>query len=209
VTELDPGGVVRITFDDPATRNALRRTVLTDLVRKLAELTDNPAVRAVVLTGAGTAFSSGADRAELGDPTAVAQATELVDEVVELLTTLPVPVLARVNGPAFGSGLALVAAADIAIASTDAVFGFPEVRLGLVAGPAMAACRLRLNRTALLDLFLTGRRFDAVEATRMGLIARVVPPAELDAAVATTLADLAQGDPGALAATKRTIRAEL
>jgi methylglutaconyl-CoA hydratase len=209
VTELDAGGVVRITFDDPATRNALRRTVLTDLVRKLAELTDNPAVRAVVLTGAGTVFSSGADRAELGDPTAVAQAAELVDLVVELLTTLPVPVLARVNGPAFGSGLAVVAAADIAIASTDAVFGFPEVRFGLVAGPAMAGCRPRLNRTALLDLFLTGRRFDAVEATRMGLIARAVPPAELDAAVATTLADLAQGDPGALAATKRTIRAVL
>jgi methylglutaconyl-CoA hydratase len=209
VTEPAAGGVVRITFDDPATRNALRRTVLTDLVRKLAELTDNPAVRAVVLTGAGTVFSSGADRAELGDPTAVAQAAELVEEVVELLTTLPIPVLARVNGPAFGSGLALVAAADIAIASTDAVFAFPEVRLGLVAGPAMAACRPRLNRTALLDLFLTGRRFDAVEAARMGLIARAVPPAELDAAVATTLADLAQGDPGALAATKRTIRAEL
>lgn len=209
MTEPAAGGVVRITFDDPATRNALRRTVLTDLVRKLAELTDNPAVRAVVLTGAGTVFSSGADRAELGDPTAVAQAAELVEEVVELLTTLPIPVLARVNGPAFGSGLALVAAADIAIASTDAVFAFPEVRLGLVAGPAMAACRPRLNRTALLDLFLTGRRFDAVEAARMGLIARAVPPAELDAAVATTLADLAQGDPGALAATKRTIRAEL
>jgi methylglutaconyl-CoA hydratase len=209
VTEPDAGGVVRITFDDPATRNALRRTVLTDLVRKLAELTDNPAVRAVVLTGAGTVFSSGADRAEIGDPTAVAQAAQLVEEVVELLTTLPVPVLARVNGPAFGSGLALVAAADIAIASTDAVFGFPEVRLGLVAGPAMAACRPRLNRTAMLDLFLTGRRFDAVEATRMGLIARAVPPAELDAAVATTLADLAQGDPGALTATKRTIRALL
>jgi methylglutaconyl-CoA hydratase len=209
VIELDAGGVVRITFDDPATRNALRRTVLTDLVRTLAELTDNACVRAVVLTGAGTVFSSGADRAELGDPAAVAHAAELVEEVVELLTTLPVPVLARVNGPAFGSGLAVVAAADIAIAATDAVFGFPEVRFGLVAGPAMAACRPRLNRTALLDLFLTGRRFDAVEATRMGLIARAVPPVELDAAVATTLADLAQGDPDALAATKRTIRAVL
>ena len=115
MTEHDAGGVVRITFDDPATRNALRRTVLTDLVAKLAELTDNACVRAVVLTGAGTVFSSGAHRAELGEETAVAQAAELVDEVVELLTTLPVPVLARVNGPAFGSGLAVVAAADIAI----------------------------------------------------------------------------------------------
>ena len=73
----------------------------------------------------------------------------------------------------------------------------------------MAACRSRLSRTALLDLFLTGRRFDAVEATRMGLIARAVPAAELDAAVAATLADLAQGDPGALTATKRAIRGAL
>jgi methylglutaconyl-CoA hydratase len=206
VTGPDDCGVVTVTFDDPDTRNALSLAVLADLGRTLTRVTDDPAVRAVLLTGAGSTFSSGADRSEIIDPSAVAAAARHLEQVLELVATLPVPVVARVNGPAFGAGLALVASADIAVARADALFGFPEVRMGLVAGPALAACRARIGRSALLDLFLTGRRFDAATAHRIGLVAHVVGADELDAAVAAVLTDLEQGDPAALAATKHAIR---
>jgi methylglutaconyl-CoA hydratase len=151
-------------------------------------------------------FSSGADRREVADPDAVALLTEELSRALTLLATLPQPVVARVNGPAFGAGLALVAACDLAIAADTAHFAFPEVRFGLVAGPAMAACRPRLTDTAMLDLFLTGRSFDAAEAAACGLLTRVVPAAELDACVDAALSALISADATALAATKRAIR---
>lgn len=199
-------GVFRIVLDDPNTRNALSVARLRDLNETLAGLGEDPAVRAVVLTGAGATFSSGADRTEFGDPAKLAELTRLTEQATAWLAALPQPVVARVNGPAFGAGLALVAACDLAIATDTAHFAFPEVRFAMVAGPAIAACRPRLTDTAMLDLFLTGRPFDAAEAAAVGLIGRVVPAGKLDAVVDAVLTDLISGDATALAATKRAIR---
>jgi methylglutaconyl-CoA hydratase len=202
----DERGVATYTLADGPTRNALGTAVLAGLDQALAELAGDSSVRVVVLTGAGTVFSSGADRGELGDPAAIERATGLLCSILTRIESSPVPVVCRVNGAAFGAGLALVAAADISVAACDAVFGFPEVRLGLVAGPAAAASLARMGQTAALDLLLTGRRFGAGEAGRLHLVTAVVGRDELDAAVEARIAGLLLGDYDALAATRRLVR---
>lgn len=194
------------TIDEVATRNALSSSVLEWIDRTLAELAQDPAVRVIVFTGAGSTFSSGADRSELGDPAAIGKATALLSSILVRIDTSPVPVMSRVNGAAFGAGLAIVAASDISVAVSGAVFGLPEVRFGLVAGPAAAACLSRIGQSAGLDVLLTGRRFDAEEACRMHLLAAVVPDDELDAAVEARIAELLLGDYDAVAATRRLVR---
>jgi methylglutaconyl-CoA hydratase len=204
--ERDDRGVVTCTVDDAATRNALGTAALLDIDRVLADVAADPSLRALVFTGAGTVFSSGADRSELGDPALIESSTRLLTQILTRIDESPVPVVCRVNGAAIGAGLAIAAAADIAIASQDAFFVLPEVRLGLVPGPAAAACLARIGQTAGLDLMLTGRRCGAAEAGRLHLVARVVPRGDLDAAVEAVIADLLAGDGAALAATRRLVR---
>jgi riboflavin kinase / FMN adenylyltransferase len=202
----DERGVVTYVLDDPATRNAMSTRVLADVDRTLAALAEDPSVRVIVFTGAGSTFSSGADRAELGDPATIEKTTALLSSILTRMDDSPVPIVCRVNGAAFGAGLAIVAAADLSIAAVDAVFGLPEVRFGLVAGPAAAACLPRMGQTAALDLLLTGRRFGAHEADRIHLVSAVVERAMLDEAVEARIAELLLGDHGALAATRRLVR---
>lgn len=203
---LDDRGVATYTIDEAATRNALSANVLEDIERTLTVLKDDPKVRVVVFTGAGEVFSSGADRAELDDPTAVRTATRRLSSVLTLIDESAVPVVCRVNGAAFGAGLAMVAAADIAVAVDKAFFALPEVRFGLVAGPAAATCLGRIGQAAALDVLLTGRRFTAIEAQQMYLVARVVERDQLDATVESILAELLLGDPAAMTTTRRVVR---
>ena len=202
----DERGVVTYTVDDAPTRNALGTAALLDIDRVLADVAADPTVRVLVFTGAGTVFSSGADRSELGDPALIESSTRLLTQILTRMDESPVPVVGRVNGAAIGAGLAIAAAADIAVAAQDAFFVLPEVRFGLVPGPAAAACVARIGQAAALDLMLTGRRFGAAEAGRLHLVARVVPGDELDAAVDEVIADLLAGDAEALAATRRLVR---
>jgi methylglutaconyl-CoA hydratase len=202
----DERGVVTYTVDDAATRNALSTAVLDDIDRTLAKLAEDTSARVLVFTGAGNAFSSGADRSELGDPETIKKTTLLLSSILNRMADSPAPVVARVNGAAFGAGLAIAAAADISIAVSDAVFGLPEVRFGVVAGPAAAACLARMGETAGLDLLLTGRRFGAKEAVGLHLFSAVVERDELDAAVERRIADLLLGNHDAIAATRRLVR---
>jgi len=202
----DERGVATYTLDDAPTRNALGTAALQNIDQTLAALGGDSSVRVIVLTGAGTVFSSGADRSELGDPATIGRATELLSSILTRIESSPVPVVCRVNGAAFGAGLAIVATADISITVAEAIFGLPEVRFGLVAGPAAAASLARMGPTAGLDLLLTGRRFGADDAGRLHLVTAVVPRDELDAAVEARVADLLLGDYGALAATRRLVR---
>src|SRR5882757_5351261 len=141
----DERGVVTYMLNDPATRNALSTAVLRDIDRVMAVLAEDASVRVLVFTGAGTTFSSGADRSELADPTTIEKTTDLLTSILIRIDESPVPVVCRVNGAAFGAGLAILAAADISVATSDAVFGLPEVRFGLVAGPAAATCVARIG----------------------------------------------------------------
>ncbi|MEU0738288.1 enoyl-CoA hydratase family protein [Streptomyces sp. NPDC006134] len=193
-------GVVTLTLDAPRHRNALSAALVADLAAALAGCAGDDGVRAVVLTHTGTAFSAGAD---LRDPPAPDALAALLRQIVEL----PRPVIARVTGHARAGGLGLLAACDIAAASTTATFAFTEVRIGVA--PALISLPLlpRTDPRALARHFLTGERFDAAEATRMGLLTAYGD--DVDAVLEPVLDGVRRASPQALAATKRLLTARV
>jgi methylglutaconyl-CoA hydratase len=204
------GPVATITLNRPEMRNAIGPAVIAQVTQLLQVLAIDE-TRVVVITGAGTAFSAGADvdwmRAsrDLTPERNVADAAA-ARTMFEAVDACPKPVVARVNGHALGGGLGLVACADIAIAVEGATFGFSEVRLGLI--PAMISPYVlrSIGPGQARALFTTGRRFGAAEAHRLGLVHAVASPDDLDAAVADACADLLRAGPHAVAAAKRLVR---
>ncbi len=194
------GDAAWITLHEPERRNALTAEVLADLDSHLRAAYTAHRVRSVVVTGSGTVFSAGADLK--GAPPAKGRRNPL-GVVLELIWTGPKPVVAAVNGSAFGGGVGLVAAADVAIADEAAEFAFTEVRLGVA--PAMISVVVvpKIGVSAARRLFLTGERFGAKDAVRYGLLHAAVPAAELEPAVEVMLEKLRLGGPGALAEAKR------
>jgi methylglutaconyl-CoA hydratase len=135
----------------------------------------------------------------------LADARALAD-LFQAVDGCPKPVVARVHGAALGGGAGLVAAADVAVAAAGTRFGFTEVRLGLVPSVIAPYVLRRIGESAARELFLTGERFDAGEARRIGLVQAVVPEGELDAAVEGRVRELLEAAPGAIAAAKQLIR---
>src|SRR5205809_2298211 len=200
-------GVATLTLDRPEVGNALDDALVARPAEALAACAADPAVRVVVVTGAGKVFSAGADlnwmrRMRDAGPAANLDDARRTQAVFAAIAELPRPVVARVNGPARGGGVGLLAAADVVVASSEAHFAFSEVRLGIV--PAMIAPFViaRVGPARARRLFLTAETFSATDALAWGLADRVVPTAELDAAVAAVVADLAKGGPAALAEAK-------
>ena len=196
------GPVARLTIDRPERRNALSWDVVTGLRRALAAARADPAVRVVVLTGAGErAFCAGADLGGMGPGAGAVGAHDARGELARLfvdLWELGKPTIARVRGYALAGGFGLALACDLVVAADDAQFGTPEVDLGL--WPYMVTvplCRAMPPKRA-LELMLTGRRVDAAEAERIGFVTRVVPVAELDAAVDELARALAAKPPEAV-----------
>lgn len=192
-------GIATVTIDRPDRRNALSREVLGALRDALRAAGGDDDARVVVLTGAGTkAFSAGAD---LTDPLLGAGAAALHDARGELarlfedLWTLGKPTIARVRGYALAGGFGLCLACDLVVAADDAIFGAPEIGVGL--WPFMITVPLvrSMPPKKALELMLTGRRVGAVEAERIGFVTRVVPAAELDGAVAELAASIAARSP--------------
>ncbi|RPJ40993.1 MAG: hypothetical protein EHM19_12760 [Candidatus Latescibacterota bacterium] len=202
------GAVARLSLNRPDVRNAFDETMIGELLEAFRALAGDDSIRVVIVTGAGRAFSAGADlewmrrTARLGFHENLADAARLA-ECLEALHSLPKPTIARVNGPAIGGGMGLVAAADIAIAAEDAVLGLSEVRLGLV--PAVIAPYLvrRAGEGKCRALFLTGVRLSGSEGAAAGLVHRAVPGGELDRVVDETVSSLLEGGPEALASCKR------
>jgi methylglutaconyl-CoA hydratase len=210
ITERDAHGSARITLNRPEIHNAFDDQLIAELSAALAALARDDAVRVVVLTGSGRSFSAGADLNWMRRTSTYGEAENLADaralaNLMATLNELPKPTLARVNGAALGGGTGLVACCDIVVASSQAMFGTTEVRLGLipaVIGPyVVAAIGVRQARR----LMLTGERIGAAEAARIGLVHEVVAPHELDAAIARLLDHLLKGGPHALAAAKRLV----
>lgn len=180
------GPVAWITIDDPERRNPLSSAVMTELASALGTASADDEVRAVVVTGAGDrAFSAGGDLSGgfVDDPLGDHGARGALADVFRGIRSSPKPVIARVNGHALAGGFGLAAACDVVIAVDTAQFGTPEIGVGL--WPMMiGAVLLRvMPRRAVLELMLTGRRIDAEEAMRLGVLSRVVPADGLDAAV--------------------------
>jgi methylglutaconyl-CoA hydratase len=210
VTERHADGSARITLNRPEIHNAFDDRLIAELTAALAALGHDDGVRVVVLTGSGKSFSAGADLNWMRRTSTYGEAENLADaralaKLMATLNELPKPTIARVNGAALGGGTGLVACCDIVIASSHAMFGTTEVRLGLipaVIGPyVVAAIGVRQARR----LMLTGERIGAGEAARIGLVHEIVAADELDAATATVLDDLLKGGPHALAAAKRLV----
>jgi enoyl-CoA hydratase/carnithine racemase len=194
--------VARITIDRPERRNALSWDVIRELRDALARAKADDTVRAVVLTGAGEkAFCAGADLGGMAEGAGYVALHAGRGELAELfrdLFRLGKPTIARVRGYALAGGFGLALACDLVVAADDATFGTPEIDVGL--WPYMITVplvRSMLPKKA-LELMLTGRRVKADEAERIGFVTRVVPVAELDAAVDELAGALAAKSPAAM-----------
>ncbi len=210
VTSGDASGVRTITINREAQRNALNRATLDELEAAFRDASVQASVRAIVLRGAGDqAFCAGADLREVTGHRSIEESRRHFGGVGRVMTAMeqaPQPVIARVPGFALAGGCGLAVAADFTIAGARAVFGLPEITLGLL--PLMVSApilRALGSRKRLLDLVLTGRRVSAEEAERIGLASRVVKDAELDTVVAELAAELASLSPYALRIGKEAI----
>ena len=205
------GPAATLTLSRPERRNALDPSLLAALAEAVDESSGDDDVRVVVLTGAGSAFSAGADigwmrtSRELGhernleDAVAMAQAFDTLDRC-------PKAVVARVNGPAIGGGAGLVACADVAVASGRARFAFAEVRLGILPASIAPFVLRKIGPGRARELFTTGRSFDAAEAETYGLVHHVVSADRLDATVDEVVRTFLACGPQAVAAIKRLVR---
>ena len=195
-------GVATVTLDRPEALNAISTELAVALAATVEPLAVDPAVRAMVLTGAGErAFCVGADlkqRAALDDHGWFVQ-REAFRRAFTAVRRCPLPTVAAVFGFALGGGTELALSCDLVVAADDAVFGLPEVRLGLVpAGGGTQLLARRVGRSNAKDLVLTGRRVDAAEARRLGLADRVVPRPELPAAARALATEIAGNSPVAV-----------
>ena len=181
------GAVLRVVIDRPEQRNALNADVNRGLLEALQQARADDGVLVVVLTGAGDrAFCAGGDLGGMrldGGEAALHRDRALFAEVLEGLRGLPKPVVARVNGHALAGGFGLVLACDLVVAAEQATLGTTEVHVGLWPYMITAVIVDHLGPKRALELMLTGRRIPAAEAATMGLVNRVVPAEELDAAV--------------------------
>ncbi len=202
ILETRDNGVAMVTLNRPEVRNAFDEHLVAELTGLFQRLDQDDQVRAVVLAGNGKSFSAGADLNWMRRTASYSKRENLEDalrlaRMMRSLDTLSKPTVAKVHGAAFGGGVGLVACCDIAITAESAVFSFSEVRLGLLPaaiGPyALAAIGARNARR----YFLSGERFSAEEAKRIGLVHEVVAAEELDARVGVVLAELLKGGPQA------------
>jgi methylglutaconyl-CoA hydratase len=199
-----------IVLDRPEIRNALSAELIHQARQALREAVADPAVRTVVITGAGKAFSAGAD---LNEMKATREATfqENVDNALHTssifyeIAQAPKPVVARIQGPAMAGALGIISACDVAVAASGISFAFTEARLGIA--PAMISPFVirRVGAARAQRLFLTGETFSAEDAGRFGLIDHVVAPDKLDETVEAICRDLERCGPHALTSVKEIV----
>lgn len=200
--------IVWLTLNRPRQLNAVHLQMRDELWAMLTMLRDDPTVRVAVLRGAGRAFSAGADITEFGSAPSYIAAREarLNRDLWGLMSRLPMPLIAAIQGFAFGAGLELSLYCDLRIASEDARFALPEVTLGYIpsAGGTQTLSR-HVNLGDAVRLATTGDPIDAAEALEIGLVHAVVPAERLEAEAREWAERLAARDPRALRLTKRAV----
>lgn len=209
--DTDRRGVARLTLNRPERHNALDGTMIGELAEAAGRLGQDPEVRVVVLAAQGRTFCAGGDlgwmREQMeADSAARALEARRLAGMLQALDTLPKPLVAEVQGPAYGGGVGLLSVCDIAVGAEGASFALTETRLGLIPATIGPYVLGRIGPAAARRTMLPSRRFDAREALAMGLLARVVPPEGLRDAVEEEIGHLLACAPGAVADAKRLIR---
>lgn len=208
----DPRGVLHVTLNLPDRRNVLSPAMIAELTKLAQGPGKDLSTRAIVLSGAGPVFCAGGDLAWMQSQIDATRDQRLREarklaEMLQALNTMPVPLVGRLHGGVFGGGVGLACVCDVAIAAEGTKFAFAETRLGIIPatiGPYVIA---RLGEGNARRVFMSARIFDATEAERLGLIARVVDPSDLDSAVEAEIAPYLSTAPQAVAAAKRLARA--
>jgi methylglutaconyl-CoA hydratase len=205
------GSVATVTLNRPDVHNAFDEILIAELTEVYTRLNADPGVRAIVLQGAGTSFCAGADlhwMARMADYTPEENRADAraLQQMLAAIAHSPKVTLARVQGVAMGGGVGLVAVCDLAIAAPEAHFALSEVRLGLVPAIIGPYVLEKVGLGTARALFVTGERFTAEEARRIGLVQQVVPIEELDAALQRNISLVLQAGPEAIATAKRLLR---
>ena len=205
------GAVLTVTLNRPQQHNALTPELIERLTAVFLHYADRREIRVIVLTGNGRSFCAGADlktmraAADYDFAANVADGKQIFD-LMQAIDACPKPVIGRVNGAAIGGGVGLVSACDIVVAVERARFAFSEARLGLVPAVISPFVLAKIGVGNGRELFLTGERFDAYRAQRIGLVQHVVAEEALDTAVTERIEQLLLAAPGAQAAAKELIR---
>ena len=202
----DPRDVAWLTLDRPEVNNAFNAELIAELAEAATRLQARPP-RAVVLAGNGRSFSAGADLEWMRSMRDRSREDNLADARItsamfSALDALPCPVVGRVQGHALGGGVGLVAVCDVVVADRTTVFGFTEVRLGIAPAAISPFVVRKIGQSHARALFVTGERFDAAWAQRIGLVHKVVDGEELDSAIAAVLADVLASGPAAVTVAK-------
>ena len=196
-----------IRLDRPENRNALSAELVNELYQHLQQALSDPLVRSIVITGNGTAFCAGADlKSPPGSSISGGGRAVPFGDVLQFMLNANKPLIASVNGAAFGGGIGLLAACDIIIADEAAQFSFSEVRLGVIPAVISVLVLPKIGAHQAKRLFLTGQRFSGQEAVKFGLVHQSVPSAALTSVVEKELEAIALGGPNALAECKKLIR---
>ena len=194
----DEGGVAWLTLNRPQARNALSMALMTALDDALVAIGRDASVKVVVIGGAGPAFCAGHDLREMRahpEEASAAATFRLCAQMMQRVVGLPKPVIARVHGVATAAGCQLVATCDLAVAADTARFATPGVNIGLFCSTPMVALSRAVGRKQAMEMLLTGEMVAADRAREIGLVNRVVPEAELDAAVAALAGGIAAKSP--------------
>ncbi len=200
------GPVTTITLNRPEAHNAMSHRMVAELLDCFNRIRDNREVRVVVIRAAGKTFCAGGDIRDLKTPrTAVEEnaAIAMLDTMLRTVNRAPQVVIARIHGAVMGGGIGLVCVSDIAIASTAARFGLPEVRLGLVPSLISPFVLSRIGLTHTRQWMLTGAQYDTTKALEIGLIQEACDDSLLDERVAATIHEVLQCSPNALAECKK------
>jgi len=213
LTTSTVGPVEYLTLNRPDVRNAFNEHVIAELTAWAADAhqrAERRDVRVVVLAGAGKTFCAGADVAWMSKTITYTEDENVQDAMAmsrmfASLNELPVPLIGRIHGVALGGGAGLAAVCDVVVADEQALFGFTEVKLGILPAVISPFVLAKIGRSAARELFLTGARFSAARAKEIGLVHTVVPNHELDNTVGTYVSELLSSAPDAIAAAKALI----
>jgi enoyl-CoA hydratase/carnithine racemase len=207
----EEGVAARITLNRPEKRNALSLELMEELIVALRSLGSDPQIRSIVIEGAGPAFSAGHDLNEMIDRDLpfYQRLFDVCTELMETIHQVPQPVIAKVHGVATAAGCQVVAACDLAVASDDARFATPGVRIGLFCSTPMVPLSRAIGRKRALEMLLTGELIEASTALEWGLVNRVVPQEQLEEAVGELVDAVARSSPLTVAIGKEAFYAQV